>query len=82
VTAAKIAVVGDDPVALPSRDGRADAHAEDDRDAAGELLLDHGEVGGIEPAPILDAETRRALLLGGRRLASAPSGVEHIFLDR
>src|ERR1700686_149257 len=65
VTAAEVAVVLDDGIAFPSRDGRADPHAEDHHDAAGELLLDHGEVGGVETAPCLDPVARGALLLGG-----------------
>src|SRR5258708_6241055 len=82
VTAPEVAVVLDDAIASPSGDGRADPHAEDHHDAAGELLLDHREVGGVETAPGLDAVARGALLLGSGRLASAPSGVEDIFLDR
>src|SRR5580704_4516142 len=68
VAAAEIAILGDDSVAAPSHDGRPDAHAEDDRHPPGQLLLDHGEVGGVEPAPVLDAVAPGALLFGWRRL--------------
>src|SRR5580693_6920223 len=52
VAAAEVAIVIDDPVAAPPGNGRADAHAEHHGDAAGELLLDHVEVGSIEAAPV------------------------------
>src|SRR6266851_8006646 len=82
VTGAEIAVVVDDGIAAQPRDGGAHPHGEDDWHAPGDLLLDQDEVAGVEAAPIVDTIARGALLLGGGRLAAAPTGVEHIFVDR